>query len=333
MKLSKRVIRMGKSSAIKKVAEHLKNHPEAKVIFMVGAGISTSCGIPDFRSPKTGLYHNLAKLNLPFAEAVFDVDYFDKNPQPFYTLARELYPGNFKPSKFHYLMKLFENNKRLQRIYTQNIDTLEHQALISGSYVIEAHGSFSKNHCIKCSKEYPLEKFKSKLKIDETHSEDSGSTDFDYARCDDCGGLVKPAIVFFGEGLPSRFFDTWEEDQEWFLKEKEKNHLVLIAGTSLTVYPFASLPEEVPPEVRRALINQELVGDFKAFPREEDIIIHGDVDDAAQKLAAELGWLTDLELLAAGGQEASATEEVEILVSQLGGLDLDGKISTEKTET
>lgn len=322
---------MGKSSAIKKVAEHLKAYPEAKVIFMVGAGISTSCGIPDFRSPKTGLYHNLAKLDLPFAEAVFDVDYFDKNPKPFYTLAKELYPGNFKPSKFHYLMKLFEKNKRLQRIYTQNIDTLEHQALISESYVIEAHGSFSKNHCIKCSREYPLEKFKCKLKIDETDSENSVSEDFDYARCDDCDGLVKPAIVFFGEGLPSRFFNTWEEDQEWFLKEKEKKHLVLIAGTSLTVYPFASLPGEVPPEVRRALINKELVGDFKTFPRKEDIIFHGDADDAARLLATELGWLADLEALVAGEQEASEAKEVDILVSQLGGLDLDEKVPTEKT--
>ncbi|QLQ79272.1 hypothetical protein HG537_0B06200 [Torulaspora globosa] len=321
---------MTKPSAIKKVAEHLKNYPEAKVIFMVGAGISTSCGIPDFRSPETGLYHNLAKLNLPFAEAVFDVDYFDKNPQPFYTLARELYPGNFKPSKFHYLMKLFEKNNRLQRIYTQNIDTLEHQALIHESYVIEAHGSFSRNHCIKCSKEYPLEKFKSKLKIDEIDFEDSDRTEFDYAKCDDCGGLVKPAIVFFGEGLPSRFFDTWEEDQEWFLNEKEKNHLVLIAGTSLTVYPFASLPEEVPSEIRRALINKELVGDFKTFPRKEDIIFHGNVDDAARELAAELGWLADLEALAAE-QEDSATEEVDILVSQLGELELDGKTQIEKT--
>lgn len=322
---------MGSPSAIKKVAEHLKSYPDAKVVFMVGAGISTSCGIPDFRSPETGLYHNLAKLNLPFAEAVFDVDFFGENPQPFYTLARELYPGNFKPSKFHYLMKLFEKKKRLQRVYTQNIDTLEHQALISEKYVIEAHGSFAKNHCIECAKEYPLEKFKSKLKMDESTSKDSTTTDFDYARCDDCNGLVKPAIVFFGEGLPSRFFDTWEEDQEWFLKEKAKNHLVLVAGTSLTVYPFASLPEEVPSAVRRALINQELVGDFKAYPRKKDIVFHGSVDEAAEQLAAELGWLKELEALAAKQEEVSATEEVDTIVSQLEKLELDVEKPTEKT--
>lgn len=321
---------MEKSSAIKKVAEHLKRYPDAKVIFMVGAGISTSCGIPDFRSPKTGLYHNLAKLNLPFAEAVFDVDYFSENPQPFYILAKELYPGNFQPSKFHYLMKLFESKNRLQRVYTQNIDTLEHQALINEKLVIEAHGSFAKNHCIKCSKEYPLEKFKSKLAFDQKASKNPTSDDFEYARCDDCDGLVKPAIVFFGEGLPVKFFDTWEEDHEWFIKEQDKKHLVLVAGTSLTVYPFASLPEEVPPAVIRALINQELVGDFKTRPRKRDIVFHGDIDDAAEELAAELGWLTELRALVAKKAELSASEEVDVIVSQLEELDLDTDKPLEK---
>lgn len=64
------------------------------IVFMVGAGISTSAGIPDFRSPGTGLYANLQKLNLPQPEAVFELGFFQRNPQPFWTLAQEIYPGH-----------------------------------------------------------------------------------------------------------------------------------------------------------------------------------------------------------------------------------------------
>lgn len=309
---------MDKISNIKAIADHLKKHPDSKVIFMVGAGISTSCGIPDFRSPKTGLYNNLSKLNLPYAEAVFDVDFFEENPKPFYTLARELYPGNFKPSKFHYLMKLFEQRERLQRVYTQNIDTLERQALIGDTYVIEAHGSFAANHCIKCSKEFSLEVFKSKL--EPKSPSDSNEIEFDYAKCDDCEGLIKPRIVFFGEGLPTEFFDAWDKDLKWLEEEKNKQHLVLVVGTSLTVYPFASLPTEVPAKVTRALCNLELVGDFKSNPRKSDLVFHGGSDDAAENLAKELGWLEDLETLVDAG--ATADEEVTRLVDEIQNLAL-----------
>lgn len=321
---------MDKISNIKAIADHLKKYPDAKVIFMVGAGISTSCGIPDFRSPKTGIYNNLSKLNLPYAEAVFDVDFFEENPKPFYTLARELYPGNFKPSKFHYLMKLFEQRNRLQRVYTQNIDTLEKQALIGDSHVIEAHGSFAANHCIKCSKEFSMEVFKSKLEPKTPKSSDSNEIEFDYAKCNDCEGLIKPRIVFFGEGLPTEFFDTWDEDLEWLKKEKSKQHLVLVAGTSLKVYPFASLPTEVPSKVTRALCNLEVVGDFKSNPRKSDLVFHGGTDEAAEKLAEELGWLKDLEALVE--TDATADEEVTKLVDDIQNLALGSLTEEEKVQ-
>jgi NAD-dependent SIR2 family protein deacetylase len=108
-----------------------------------GAGISTSAGIPDFRSPETGLYANLARLNLPYAEAVFDISYFREKPEPFYMLAQELYPGKFRPTITHSFIALLHKKGLLLKLFTQNIDCLEREAGVPGDSIIEAHGSFA----------------------------------------------------------------------------------------------------------------------------------------------------------------------------------------------
>lgn len=128
---------------------------------MCGAGISCASGIPDFRSPKTGLYSNLQKYNIPTPESVFTLDYFKENPKPFCMLAKELYPGNFQPTPVHYFIKLLHQKNRLLRNYTQNIDTLERVAGIDGEMLVEAHGSFAAAHCIKCRKRYESDEIKS----------------------------------------------------------------------------------------------------------------------------------------------------------------------------
>lgn len=89
---------------------------------MAGAGISTSAGIPDFRSPVTGLYASLAKYDLPYPEALFDIGFFRENPQPFYTLYKELYPdgSRYKPTLTHCFFRLLEKKGKLLRVFTQN---------------------------------------------------------------------------------------------------------------------------------------------------------------------------------------------------------------------
>ena len=276
-----------------------------KVTFFNGAGISTSAGIPDFRSHKTGLYANLAKLDLPFAEAVFDIDYFKENPKPFYTLAEELYPGKFPPTKFHHFIKLIQNRGQLHRVYTQNIDTLERLAGVDDEFIVEAHGSFAKNFCVDCHKEMSIDTLKKHMKDEAKNG---------IPTCEHCGGYVKPNIVFFGEGLPTRFFDSWDDDSD-------EVEVAVVSGTSLTVFPFASLPTEVNKKCIRVLVNKEKVGDFGR--RKLDIIALHDCDHIAETLARLLGWEKELDKLHAEGQrnvielseeklEVEAEVEVEI---------------------
>ncbi|GEQ67156.1 hypothetical protein JCM33374_g819 [Metschnikowia sp. JCM 33374] len=260
----------------------LKN--KKKATFFLGAGISTSCGIPDFRSPKTGLYANLKRLNLPYPEAVFDIDYFRDEPKAFYTLCDELYPGKFFPSKFHFLLKIFQDNGLLMRIYTQNIDTMESIVGVHEENIVAAHGLFASNHCIDCAEPMETETL---IALMNDKSKNSG-----IPKCSRCNGYVKPDIVFFGEALPIRFFDTWDEDCD-------NVEVAIVAGTSLTVYPFAGLPSECRKSSLRVLINNEVVGDFKDKKRKTDMILQQDCDTVADALARGLGWEQQLSELIA----------------------------------
>ncbi|XP_039572468.1 NAD-dependent protein deacetylase sirtuin-2 [Passer montanus] len=259
------------------------------VICMVGAGISTSAGIPDFRSPGTGLYSNLQSYNLPYPEAIFEIGFFKKHPEPFFALARELYPGQFKPTVCHYFMRLLQDKGLLLRCYTQNIDTLERVAGLDPELLVEAHGTFFTSHCLRasCRQRYSLawmrERIFSSL----------------IPKCEKCQGLVKPDIVFFGENLPSRFFALLESDFE-------KVDLLLIMGTSLQVQPFASLISSCPPSCQPVCLPQSdplmsLMGfggmDFDSDKAYRDVAWLGDCDSGCLALAELLGWKEELEEL------------------------------------
>jgi NAD-dependent histone deacetylase SIR2 len=248
-----------------------------KIVVMTGAGISTSAGIPDFRSPDTGLYANLARLDLPFAEAVFDISYFRQNPEPFYMLAKELYPGQFFPTIAHAFIALLEEKCMLQKLFTQNIDCLERRAGVPAEKIVEAHGSFATQRCIDCNTEYPDDLMKKKVQAGEVP----------HCIVPQCNGLVKPDIVFFGEALPPTFFSNRHVPA--------MADMIIVMGTSLSVQPFASLPSLAKPGAPRVLFNLEKVGDFGSRP--DDVIVLGDCDEAVRKLADALGWLDELEIL------------------------------------
>uniref|UniRef100_H2SKP7 NAD-dependent protein deacetylase n=1 Tax=Takifugu rubripes TaxID=31033 RepID=H2SKP7_TAKRU len=255
------------------VAQYIKSGKCKNIVCMVGAGISTSAGIPDFRSPGTGLYANLQKYNLPYPEAIFQIDYFKKHPEPFFALARELYPGQFKPTVCHYFMKLLKDKGLLRRCYSQNIDTLERVAGLEGDDLIEAHGTFYTSHCVSfcCRKEYSLGWMKEKIFSD------------DVPRCEKCSSLVKPDIVFFGENLPLRFFTSVKSDFP-------RCDLLIIMGTSLQVQPFASLVSRY--DTYMGILYMQS-GVFKYSL--QDVAHISTCDDGCLALADLLGWKAELE--------------------------------------
>ncbi|KAJ5739911.1 NAD-dependent protein deacetylase hst2-1 [Penicillium manginii] len=264
------------------VAKYIKQNDVKRIVLMVGAGISTSAGIPDFRSPDTGLYANLAFLDLEEPEDVFDIEFFRENPKPFYALAHELYPGKFRPTIAHSFIKLLYDKGMLLKHFTQNIDCLERQAGVPGEMIVEAHGSFASQRCIECKTPYPDEEMHQMVEKGEV------------PRCG-CGGYVKPDIVFFGEALPSSFFDN--------RSLPAAADLCIVMGTSLSVQPFASLPSLVSEGVPRVLINMQRVGGIGSRP--DDVLLLGDCDAGVRKFAKAMGWEQELEALW-GGTEPEA---------------------------
>ncbi|CAD5232321.1 unnamed protein product [Bursaphelenchus xylophilus] len=279
-----------KSFDLSGVADFIRTKKARNIIFMVGAGISTSAGVPDFRSPGTGLYSNLDKYKLPDPQAIFDIDFFKNTPEPFYKLARELFPETLKPTPCHYFMRLLDEKGYLRRIYTQNIDSLEWVAGINKDKVIYAHGSHQSSTCLKCKKKYTLEWITEFLSQKEP-----------LVPLCSCKGIIKPDIVFFGENLPSKFFTS-------AINDFPKCDLLIIIGTSLVVNPFASMINEVSDEVPRLLINLTPAGKLSRRERTHghsglcygekdnfrDVFWKGRADDGIWELAELLGLKEEL---------------------------------------
>lgn len=186
-----------------------------KIVFFGGAGASTESGIKDFRS-KDGLYQLESKYGCPYEEMLSST-YFFNNTDTFYKFYREMMINtSAKPNAAHIYLANLEKKKNLT-VITQNIDGLHQMA--GSRNVLELHGSIHRNSCLKCHSHYTLEDI---LKMDST------------PRCPKCGGLIKPDVTLYEEQL----------DQE-VLRESinaiSNADLMIIAGTSLRVYPASGL--------------------------------------------------------------------------------------------
>jgi NAD-dependent deacetylase sirtuin 1 len=256
----------------------------AKVVVITGAGISVSCGIPDFRS-SNGIYARLAEEypELPEPQSLFDIHYFGIDPKPFFKFAKEIFPGNFKPSPSHHFIAALEKQGKLLRNYTQNIDALEQSAGIAN--LVQCHGSFLTASCTKCGHRVSCDAIRKDI-LDGTVPECplcKEDTPEDSDREDEMA-VMKPDIVFFGEELPHEFHSQLQEDME-------QADLLIVMGSSLKVRPVALVPNLIDPKIPQILINKESLGKFNF-----DVELLGNSDDIVEELCYRLGedWVKDV---------------------------------------
>lgn len=184
-----------------------------RIVAFTGAGVSTESGIPDFRSVD-GLYSQ--KFEYP-PETIISHSFYQKNPEYFFRFYREkMLPIGFEPNIAHLKFAQWEREGKLSAVITQNIDGLHQKA--GSKNVYELHGSVFRNYCTRCRKFYPAEYIKEANGI---------------PRCS-CGGIIKPDVVLYEEGLDQ---DTIEKS----VLAIRSADLMIVAGTSLTVYPAAGL--------------------------------------------------------------------------------------------
>lgn len=182
--------------------------------FFGGAGVSTESGIPDFRSID-GLYHQ--KYDFP-PETILSHTFFEAHPDEFYRFYHDkMLCLDAKPNAAHKKLTQWERDGRLKAVITQNIDGL-HQAAGSRN-VLELHGSVHRNYCQKCHKFFDAAYMRAHVGI---------------PRCDTCGGVIKPDVVLYEEGLD-------RETLERAVSYIRQADILIVGGTSLVVYPAAGL--------------------------------------------------------------------------------------------
>lgn len=220
------------------IEEYRKKVEKAKsIVFFGGAGVSTESGIPDFRSVD-GLYNQ--KYRFP-PETMLSADFFKYNTEEFFAFYFDkMIYTDAKPNAAHIKLAEWEKAGKLKAIVTQNIDGLHQMA--GSKTVYEVHGSIHRNSCIRCGKKFTLEDIlKQKPSV---------------PRCP-CGGVIKPDVVLYGEGLPERTVSL-------ALEAISSADMLIVGGTSLAVYPAAGFisyfngdPENL------VVINKTVIPGFK----------------------------------------------------------------------
>ncbi|GJN90067.1 hypothetical protein Rhopal_003065-T1 [Rhodotorula paludigena] len=294
-----------------------------RILILTGAGVSTSCGIPDFRSP-TGLYARLQLENnydLDDPQDMFDLAYFRRKPHVFYSFAKEIYPSNFVPSPCHRFVRLLELEGKLLRNYTQNIDGLFEQ--VGVERMLNCHGSFATASCLLCRRRFPGHAIESdvfasrvplcpyctpeldalaeqarrdKEKKDEAErprkKKKTGRAEWEGEEGESEGEEDEAREIerseWEGKALLKPdivFFGEALSDEfdHKLLADREEVDLVIVMGTSMRVSPVAQLPSHLPHSVPQILINRDPVTHHQF-----DVCLLGDGDGIVRWLCAQL---------------------------------------------
>ncbi|RAL17237.1 putative histone deacetylase SIR2 [Aspergillus homomorphus CBS 101889] len=251
------------------------------IVVLTGAGISTSLGIPDFRSKDTGLYSQLAHLGLSDPQEVFDIQVFREDPSIFFSVAKDILPTEKKFSPTHAFIRLLQDKGKLLTNYTQNIDNIEANAGVLAENIVQCHGSFATATCVKCrfqvagdeifdeikkgaipqcaacrdriAEESSMKRKRSTTGVHRNRKDDNeDSSDDDYEI--PSPGVMKPDITFFGEDLPDEF------GRRLLHHDRERVDLVIVIGTSLKVAPVAEAPGVLPRHVPQIYISRTANG-------------------------------------------------------------------------
>ena len=221
------------------------------IVFFGGAGVSTESGIPDFRSVD-GLYNQ--QYDYP-PEQIISHSFFVRHPEEFFKFYKEkMLPLGFEPNITHKVLARWEEEGKLAAVVTQNIDGLHQKA--GSKKVYELHGSVLRNYCRKCGKFHSAEFVKESEGV---------------PRCE-CGGIVKPDVVLYEEGLDQTVMQN-------ALMAIYKADLLIVAGTSLTVYPAAGLVRSYQGG-RLVLINR----DVTPYDRYAELVLHESLGDVFSQL-------------------------------------------------
>jgi NAD-dependent deacetylase len=225
-------------------------------IAFTGAGMSTESGVPDFRTPGTGIWSKLDP-------ALLHIRVLQQSPERYYKnfkLFAALGQGT-QPNAGHFALAELEKMGLIKKVVTQNVDSFH--TLAGNKNVLEVHGHLRECSCMKCGKVFPYKILDEYLQHDEYHP---------LSPC--CGRLLRPAVVNFGDSLPQAF-------NTFMMQELPAVDFCLVLGTGLEVYPAAQIPEEVK---KIAIVNKTAT----AQDRKAEVVIHDAIGSTLTALVEEI---------------------------------------------
>ncbi len=241
---------------LKKIIEDSDN-----IVFFGGAGVSTESGIPDFRS-ENGIYNTVHQYGCS-PETILSHTFFMRRPETFFDFYKStIAVDDAEPNAAHKALAKLEDLGKLKAVVTQNIDGLHQKA--GSKKVYELHGTIAKNNCMKCGQFYDLAYVV------------KGIAENKVPRCEKCGGIVKPQVVLYEEGL-----DDWTIRKS--VEAISKADVLIIGGTSLNVYPAAGFINYYKGN-KLILINKSTT----PYDSQADLLIHDSIGKVLSACVADL---------------------------------------------